>query len=402
MSRDEELITTWAIHSRIHPYLLAVVTSLLLVVIADPMGSTPVSQLPALTPQLEKQLRKAVQENPQSAAAWADLGDLELALQRPAEAERALRQAIRLDPRSARAFNLLGLVLAGRKEGLAEAETSFRRSITLDPKQADPWINLGHLQQDQLQRFSEAEKSYRRAIELDSGASLAWNGLGNLLVRLDRPQEAVIAFRRAMAKDPENLLPYENLAQAQRVVLKDLVGAEQTYREILRQDPNHFRTLYNLSFLLAERGDYAGAEKACLTTLRVDDSDPAIWALLADLLRSDPARQSEAEAAIRKTIELDPARVRNWLILGELIFEDRERRPAEAEKVFRSLIKLDPGSVQGWNWLGAVLHWPLNRRDEAEKAFRKAIELAPEDPIPRRNLDRLLNEKPNGPKGRSR
>ena len=374
----------------------AAVTSLLLVVIADPVGSTPVSQLSALTPQIEKQLRNAVVENPQSAAAWADLGDLELALQRSAEAEAALRQAIRLDPRSARAFNLLGLVLAGRKEALAEAEASFRRSITLDPKLPDPWINLGHLQQDQLQRFSEAEKSYRRAIELDPGASLAWNGLGNLLARLDRPQEAVVAFRRAIAKDPLNLLPYENLARAQQVVLKDFVGAEQTYREILRLDPKHFRSLYNLSFLLAQGGDNAGAEEACRTAIRVDGSDPVMWALLADLLRNDPARQAEAEAAIRQAIEIDPDHLRNWLVLGELIFEDRERRPAEAEKVFRSLIKLDPGSVQGWNWLGAVLHWPLNRREEAEKAFRRAIELAPEDPIPRRNLDRLLQEKLKG------
>ena len=71
---------------------------------------------------------------------------------------------------------------------------------------------------------------------------------------------------------------------------------------------------------------------------------------------------------------------------------DQLGRPEEAEAAYRKAIELDPAYACPWNSLGILLADKLGRPDEAEAAYRKAIELDPAFGLACGNLGRLLEE----------
>jgi len=64
-------------------------------------------------------------------------------------------------------------------------------------------------------------------------------------------------------------------------------------------------------------------------------------------------------------------------------------RYEEAEQAYRHAIELDPRCDNPWNGPGNVLQ-DIGRSGEAEQAYHRAIELGPEFPYPWGNLARLL------------
>jgi len=67
-----------------------------------------------------------------------------------------------------------------------------------------------------------------------------------------------------------------------------------------------------------------------------------------------------------------------WVNLGGLLHEKLERHE-EAEKAYRKALALQPEVAEGWITLGLLLGESLNRDQEAEEAYRKAAELEPEN-----------------------
>lgn len=56
------------------------------------------------------------------------------------------------------------------------------------------------------------------------------------------------------------------------------------------------------------------------------------------------------------------------------------KRYQEAEQAYRKAIELEPDSFSILVMFGIFLHWKLKRYKEAEQIYRKAIELKPDDP----------------------
>jgi tetratricopeptide (TPR) repeat protein len=196
---------------------------------------------------------------------------------------------------------------------------------------------------------------------------------------------------------------------------KEKVGARQsrslrTLRDIAKRSPNDPNSWTNLFFRLMELGKLQEAEAAIR---RVVDDWPTIaqaWSSLGILLAREN-RLSEAELAFRKAVELRPddegARVsliyalhdlerfadgeavcrqgierneksdRLWFELGHYLHY-HEEQPADAEKAYKRAIDLKPHWPQAWTALGEVLNY-LGRHEEAEHAQRTAIELDPEN-----------------------
>src|SRR5205814_316381 len=89
-----------------------------------------------------------------------------------------------------------------------------------------------------------------------------------------------------------------------------------------------------------------------------------------------PERGEEAEAALRKAIELDPKYASSWNSLGHLLGMTPERAD-EAEAALRKSVELDPKSFESWHRLGLLLMTTWDRADEAESAVGKAVEIDP-------------------------
>ncbi len=129
---------------------------------------------------------------------------------RDAAAERLARRARALAPREAEAHAKLGLALAARGRR-AEAMAACRAALACDPAHAPSLSNLGALT-IQTGEDAQALRLAGRALLLAPDLGEALVVRGDALVRLDRPREAVDAFRGAQRAAPQLVPAHWNLA----------------------------------------------------------------------------------------------------------------------------------------------------------------------------------------------
>jgi spermidine synthase len=127
---------------------------------------------------------RALEIRPDFAEAQADVGDLLVALGRPAEAVRRFEQAIQIDPSLALAHNNLGAVLIGlgRPE---EARRHFEEAIRLSPYYARAHHNLGTAFSNRG-RDDEAIEQFKQALEINPDDKDARESLDAARARKER------------------------------------------------------------------------------------------------------------------------------------------------------------------------------------------------------------------------
>jgi tetratricopeptide (TPR) repeat protein len=133
----------------------------------------------------------------------------------------------------------------------------------------------------------------------------------------------------------------------------------------------------NLAVLFAGLNDERRAEESYLWALRIDPTFIPARNNLA-ILYDRQGRKAKAEEQLRLALEADPNFADGWYSLGLLVGEDPARLE-EAARLLGHAASLQPTRPRVWyNYGVALLH--LGRFQEAEKALRRAAELAPEDP----------------------
>jgi tetratricopeptide (TPR) repeat protein len=76
---------------------------------------------------------------------------------------------------------------------------------------------------------------------------------GHVLLLLDQPEEALAEFRELTARHPDRPLAWLGRGIAQ-FMLEDFESAEESFRQCLRQDPEHTAAKINLAMTLEEQG----------------------------------------------------------------------------------------------------------------------------------------------------
>ena len=153
--------------------------------------------------QIER-LKALVRNAPESAGGWRRLGRALSELSRFDEALDALQRAQSLaDPgRLVFVYCDTGELFRHRGDDAA-AEAWFRKATDHDADDTQGYIYLGGLLA-RRGRLSEAEGVYRRAIQCRRGClDEAWHNLGLVLRALERYDEAIQCFERAMSIDPQ-------------------------------------------------------------------------------------------------------------------------------------------------------------------------------------------------------
>jgi Flp pilus assembly protein TadD len=117
------------------------------------------------------------------------------------EAEHALRQALQDDPDYAEAYCNLGYVLEQRGYPDA-AEVAYRHSMAIAPSLLNAALNLGVMLQTQS-RFDEVEAIYQQAIRLHPDQPAPWTNLGILYTAMQRDNEAERCHRHALMLNPK-------------------------------------------------------------------------------------------------------------------------------------------------------------------------------------------------------
>ena len=145
----------------------------------------------------------------------------------------------------------------------------------------------------------------------------------------------------------------------------------------------HFQLAY--VFTALKRTDDARAEYA--RTIAIDPKMSEAYLNLGMMLL-DKQEDAAAVAPLRKAVELLPAQSRPRYLLAVAL--DRSGEHAAAAESFEALLHLDPNDITAINYLG----WSALRQgkpEEAEKRFRRAVEVQPTCPDGRRGLAESLD-----------
>jgi predicted negative regulator of RcsB-dependent stress response len=85
--------------------------------------------------------------------------------------------------------------------------------LKIDPNHADAWNGKGNALED-LNRYDEAITCYDRALKIDPNHADAWNNKGNALEDLNRYDEAITCYDRALKIDPNYTSTWNNKGNA--------------------------------------------------------------------------------------------------------------------------------------------------------------------------------------------
>jgi superkiller protein 3 len=132
----------------------------------------------------------------------------------------------------------------------------------------------------------------------------ALNNAGQVLVRLQRPAEAVPLLERAAGGEPRRWDFRFNLARALSAAGDDRRAIEQ-YREAARLHAGNAATHFNLGLALHRQGDEAGAVSAYRQATALASDEPAFFLALGNSL-DRLGQKEEALAAYRQYIALMP------------------------------------------------------------------------------------------------
>jgi len=116
-----------------------------------------------------------------------------------------MRQCIALDPaNAAEAYNYLGYMWADHNMHLDEAETMIRRALEKEPNNASYLDSLGWLE-FRKGRFDQALDHLLRAAKgTEHDDPVVFEHIGDTYLKLNRTPEALEAWQKALALDPQN------------------------------------------------------------------------------------------------------------------------------------------------------------------------------------------------------
>jgi tetratricopeptide (TPR) repeat protein len=287
-----------------------------------------------------------------------------------AEAERAYAELLRRQPGNFQALHLYG-VLALQRGQTERGIELLRQSLKLEPRQPLAHRDLGNALQ-QLQRFEEALASYDKALTLKSDLADAHNNRGIALARLQRRDEALTSYDRAIALKPDYAQAYNNRG----TVLSDqkrTAEAMADFSKAIALDPFYAKAFDNRAGVLAELGRQDEAlqdhDRAIACHPEAADSHDKRGGVLIALGRAQEALESY-DRAIARDPNLSSAHDGHGTALAML------RRPQDALESHDRALTLDPGSAIAHNNRGAALA-SLGRAAEALAAHDRALALDP-------------------------
>lgn len=324
------------------------------------------------------------------------------------EARRLLREAVEDDPKDGALWFHLG-VSCTETNNLDEAIAAFERARTLAPRQADTYFNLG-LVYWRKGDVSKAKEAYRAGLALrpkDTG------GLRNysLLLMKTGEYQLAIAPLRELRNDPEAGIPalvaliecYLKTGQPQAaereteaiiehntagpadqtkiaaVLLENgaVESAEELFKNSLSIDPNQANANGALGELYLEHRQFPEAGNYFQKAMQLDpDSSEYAFGLVRVLLAM---KRPEQLIAFLNSIQGKFGSLPNYQYALGLAYYN-EHHYAEAAVVLEKLLLIHPPREDKVEHVLGDAYLSMDKLDQAEAAYRQAIDENPKDP----------------------
>ena len=311
-----------------------------------------------------------------------------------------LEQEVRLAERLVKAFpdREEPLVLAGsvhsRCGHVDEAFGFWERAVKMNPKGADVYDRMANLalQTDQLEK---ALSLWRKVLELDPKAPDTHYNMATALMRLGKDRESIEEIHEEAKISGPRPQDYYLLGQAYQH-LDEYDKAKENYLRVIALQSDHMNAYYGLYGVCVRLKQPEEAkrylerfqrlkERQKETLRQADESMMTDIEVFYDSLASfffDTARFGRAagrspdvEEVLRKAMALGQANTVFLIRLARLY--SAQNRLTEALALYLKAAQIVPKDVSCQLSIG-ILFVRMGRFDNAETAFRKAIEIAPE------------------------
>lgn len=303
--------------------------------------------------------RQVLAQDPGRSTTWARLaasldaeGDTGAALE-------ALRAGSQASPDSTLMADQLGR-LSYRLGLYEESEAAFGRVLELDPKDGDSLLYRG-LSRLKLRRFAEAEADFSalgKVHQDDPGQSY---GLALALLLQKKYPQAEAAFRQAIKLNPQAEPAYVQLAYLyERLQQKD--KALKALKEGLKALPDSEDLVLLTAAVHESNGDRAAATDVLRQAVRRGGGPTLRFQLAVSLDKG--GEWAKAETVLLDLIKEDPKSAQALNYLG-YSWADRGQRLPEAEALIRRALELDPGNLYYLDSLG----WALQKQSKSSEAL---------------------------------
>jgi len=222
------------------------------------------------------------------------------------------------------------------------------------------------------QELAEAEKNWRQVTQANPRDAAAFASLGLVLSKQGKYDQAIPAYKRAIALDPK--LPGVQLNWGLAEFKQSHFDAAiAPLSAALAADPQNMqaRTLLGLSCYGAKR--FAEAAKYLELPAKSDPANIELHRVLAQSCLSAKEYPC-ALAEFRQILERDPDSAAAHMLSGEAL--DGLGRTVEALPEFEAAAKAAPREPN-FNFGLGYLYWKLHKYDEAKAAFESELSIDP-------------------------
>lgn len=337
---------------------------------------------------LQAHAQRYLDTHPSSANARTFLGVAYMSLGDKAQGMRLFQDALKADPNLALAWRNLAYALHSLSR-FGEAEEAVRKAIMLYHGQdAIAWVILGDIE-FALGRVDGARSDFERAVALFPGNAAYWGALGRACQKLERRDEAIKAFSKALRLNPNDVASREALARLQPGITQSrpVAAAAASPQEVApaRSDaaPQDVAALNPSSALFwarqaqaqAAAGRFADEEISWLRAAEIKSDEPEYWIGVANA-RARLGNHQGSATAFKRAVKLEPDNAQAWSGLASA--RAYLRRNEEAQEAAEQALKLDARNVQAMNVM-AKLHGDRGEYLKAVAYLDKAIALQPND-----------------------
>ncbi len=376
---------------------------------------------------MEKQFPAALQrvaammaKDPKQAGPWLLQARVHLAQNDMAQAEAALRKAIELQPDSPAAYSMLARIFVITKQP-GKALENLRDAVAKNPKDTGLLMMTGTLY-DQQKNYPAAREAYEKLLTLNPNFSAALNNLSYLYSEHfnlpDKALELAQKARELLPNDPNvadtlGWILYKQRQYPRALALllesagKQLDAGDVQFhlgmtQYMLGQEPLA-RTALQRALELDK--NLAGKDEAqsCLAILGIDVESTGARAILEKALSARPddpvalvrlaavhERAGKPDLAIKayqSALQASPANAKATVGLAQLYFAQKDTAKAlELAKTARKLAPDDPEAAQTlgrleyrlgeYQWAASLLQEAVQRRsDDPDLLFDEALAL---------------------------
>ena len=288
----------------------------------------------------------AVQLQPDTTAAYNNLGHVLLKLNRIDEADAVFREALTQDETLASAAFGRGEV-GSRRGQFTVAKQFYEHAVQHAPHEptfhkslADTLRGMGN-----SEAADAAEARYRRTLAERYLRQAHW------FIEREQLQRALVPLQKALETDRTFIPALKDYAYVQ-MQLGELAAAKQIYQRVLTVEPTSRQALLHLGMIEAKLGNVANAAAHYLALIKHNPNFMDAYVQLANL-------------------------------------HERSGDLAAAAQALTMGIEHEPTWAPGYLWRGKI-YQKQDKSSMAETDFRHAIQLAPDVPFPKEALASLF------------